>query len=398
ILLWVSVIFLLAGVIYANKSDRFLLQACCAWTGIAILIPTCYKTFTIWMKSDSAWILSFFIMMLLYLAETFLFRGEIRPNRTKSYLEIASLLISVIAFIAYVIRDEIGIGFLLWISLFVFSARFCKKYNNAIAIPQLIMLFFVFAEIVNNQLAPDSTVLKVICYFAMLAVYAIMGRILLPNGFYYQDEIRKQTDFPLLAGLLPTIGIAFVIDWYPIMLMFLFLACYSMLYINRVKNRYMPAFMTSLFFCLAIFSHNIYDVFGIFMILRETDMKIPQILLNLLPLHLFILSLVWILPNHRQTILKIRFGMYCFTTFCMLTASLSFGNVTDAIILVIFSFLILLSSFTVKKLRWFTLGFSVLVIMTIKLTWQFWTSLHWGIYLFLAGIILIMLASFYEYS
>ncbi|MDE5738666.1 MAG: hypothetical protein K2H93_09925, partial [Oscillospiraceae bacterium] len=345
ILLWVSVIFLLAGVIYANKADRFFLEVCCAWAGIAILIPTCYKTFYIWFKSSTAWILSFFVLTLIYFIEKYLFRKEIRINRTKPYLEIVSLVISAIAFIVYLSDGEIEAGFLLWLNLFLFSALFCKKQKNAIAIPQLIMLFFVFADIIE-QFMINSVMMKMICYFVMLAIYAVMGRILLPNGFYYKDETKKQIDFPLLAGIFPTIGIAFVIDWYPIMLMFLFLAFYSILYITRVKHKNIPALMTSLFFCLTIFSHNIYDAFNIFSMLRETDMKIPQILLNLLPLHLFILSLVWILPNHRQTVLKIRFGMYCFTMLCMLSASLSFGNVTDAIILVIISFLILLSSFT----------------------------------------------------
>lgn len=399
ILLWLSVIFLLAGVIYANKAYRFLLEACCAWAGIAILISACYRTFCIWLSSSISWILSFFILTLIYFAEEYLFHAEIRINRTKPYLEIVSLIISVIAFFSYIsiYNQRIITGFLLFFNLLVFSAKFCKKNHNILAVPQLIMLFFVFAHVIERFMI-YSVIIKMICYLIMLAIYAIMGRILLPNGFYYKDETKKQIDFPLLAGILPIIEIADVIDWYPVMLMFLFLACYSMLYINRVKNKYIPVLMTSVFVCLTIFSHNIYDVFGIFSILRETDMKIPQILLDLFPVHLFIFSLVWILPNHRQSILKIRFGMYCFTTLCMLSASLNFGNVTDAIILVIFSFLILLSSFTVKKLRWFALGFSVLVIMTIKLTWQFWTSLHWGIYLFLAGIILIILASFYEYS
>lgn len=397
-LLWLSVIFLLAGVVYANKSYRFLLEACCAWAGIAVLIPACYKTCSIWLESDIAWILSFVVMTLLYLAEAFLFRGEIRPNRTKPYLETVSLLISIIACIAYFIEGEAGAGFLLWLGLLVFSARFCKKNHNAIAIPQLVMLFFVFAQI-TNQLITESSVLKVICYLMMLAVYAVMGRVLLPDGFCTVQNGKTQIDWALLAGIFPIFGIAFVIDWYPSILICLFLALYSVLYIGRVKNQYMPSLMASAFSCLTIFFHNINDAFGILQVWHETDMKIPKIILDLLPLHLFILSLIWILPRkNRETIYKIRFGMYCFTTFCMLAASLNFGNVTDAIILAIFSFLILLSSFTMKKLRWFTLGFSVLFMMTIKLTWQFWTSLHWGVYLFLAGIVLIILASLYEYS
>ena len=34
--------------------------------------------------------------------------------------------------------------------------------------------------------------------------------------------------------------------------------------------------------------------------------------------------------------------------------------------------------------------------MTVQLTWSFWTSLHWGVYLFLAGALLIGIAFVYE--
>ena len=117
----------------------------------------------------------------------------------------------------------------------------------------------------------------------------------------------------------------------------------------------------------------------------------------LLPLHLFLFTLLFILPKQLRSGVHIaRFVMYCITMLCLLLSSMNFGNVADAIILVVFSFAILGGSFFVKKLRWFTLGFAVLVVMTVRLTWSFWTSLHWGIYLFLAGAVLITIATVFE--
>ena len=147
------------------------------------------------------------------------------------------------------------------------------------------------------------------------------------------------------------------------------------------------------------FFHNINDPFKVLSILHETEMKTPEILLYLLPLHLFILSLLWILPKkHHSGVHNARFVMYCITMITLLITSFSFKVASDAIFLMIFSFLIVLGSFRVKKLRWFALGFSVLFLTTLRLTWTFWTSLHWGIYLFLAGVILITVASVTEYK
>ncbi|MBR4318622.1 MAG: hypothetical protein IKP69_01060, partial [Oscillospiraceae bacterium] len=185
----------------------------------------------------------------------------------------------------------------------------------------------------------------------------------------------------------------------PSILVCLFLAIYSLLYIGRVKNKFIPTLMASAFSCLTILFHNINDPFEIFYALHNSEMKTPQVLLYLLPFHLFILSLLWILPERfKKTVHNMRFVMYCLTMFCLLCVSLNFKVASDAILLMTFSFAILIGSFFVKRLRWFTLGFAILFLTTIRLTWKFWTSLHWGIYLFLAGILLIGIASYTEYK
>ena len=148
---------------------------------------------------------------------------------------------------------------------------------------------------------------------------------------------------------------------------------------------------------MTILVHNWEDPFGLFVLWHNWEVRTPQLLLYLLPLHLFLFTLLFILPKQLRSGVHIsRFVMYCLTMFCLLLSSMNFGNVADAIILVVFSFAILGGSFFVRQLRWFTLGFAVLVVMTVRLTWSFWTSLHWGIYLFLAGAVLITIATVFE--
>lgn len=398
-LLWLCAAGMFGSLIYANRTWRFVLERCCAWGFLAFLTPALEKTFSIFINNNTtAWILTLAVSGLLYLTETFIFWKDLRPNVTKPYLEMESLLLSFIATADYLIDDNIpgGFAFLLFLLLMVFAGGFLRKKNNAIAIPQLIMSFIIADALLHDE---QSAGIKITLYLVLLLAYAGMGRLLLPNGFYSHEDGGFQIDWALLAGIMPVFGAAIAIDWYPSILTCLFLAVYSLLYIGRVENRFIPTLMASAFSCLTIFFHNVNDPFQIFTVLHDGDMKTPQVLLYVLPLHLFILSLLWILPpKHKETVHKARFAMYCFTMLCLLIVSLNFKNASDAILLMVFSFAILMGSFWVKKLRWFALGFTVLFLTTLRLTWKFWTSLHWGIYLFLAGIILIAVASYTEYK
>ena len=396
-LLWLCAVGMLAGVIYANINYRYLLERCCAWCFLAFLTPALQMTFSLWCEDTSAWILTLAVTGGLYLTETFVFRADLRPYATKPYLETESLLLSVIAFVCFIDESRLNLmGILLYLLLMLFAGGNCRKHVNAIAVPQLVMSFFTVNHMIEES---ASTSVHVIIYLVLLVIYAAMGRFLLRDGFTQTAQGQWQVDWPLIVGILPVFAVAFTIDWYPSILTCLFLALYSLLYTGRVRHQFMPSLMASAFACLAIFFHNIHDPFSIFAALRESDMKTPRVLLFLFPIHLFIVSLLWILPpKYKASVHKARFVMYCFTMLALLAASLSFGNASDAILLMMFSFAIVFGSFTVKQLRWFTLGFAVLFLTTLRLTWKFWTSLHWGIYLFLAGILLIAIASFTEYK
>ena len=396
-LLWLVAGGMLGGLIYANRKWRFTLENCCAWGFLAFLTPAVQSTLALVMADDTAWILTFAISGLLYLTETFIFWKDLRTNVTKPYLEAEALILSIIAFISYLSEEtSAGFGFLLCVLLLIFAGGYLRKTVNAIAIPQLIMAFAVVSNLINKD---DPVIIQVTFYLLLLIVYAAMGRFLLPDGFSNREDGKMQIDWALLAGILPIFGAAVKINWYPSILISLFLAVYSLAYIGRVQNRFIPTLMASAFSCLTIFFHNVNDPFEIFTALHESQMKTPQVLLYVLPIHLFILSLLWILPEkNKPAVHNARFVMYCITMFCLLVVSLNFKNASDAILLMVFSFAILMGSFNVKKLRWFTLGFAILFLTTLRLTWKFWTSLHWGIYLFLAGLLLIGIASYTEYK
>lgn len=404
-LMWLCTIAMIAGLVYAHLASRPVLERACAMTGIPFLMISLCQTLLLVMGSTESWIVTMAALALCYLAEAVLFWKHGRTRDTAPFCLNLSLFIGLVIVIG-VIADSLSIGWFVLFALvmFIFAAGNLRRRVNVAALPAMIYLYLTINEMIGSMTSLDlseNTIigLQVGCCVLTLVVFALMGRFLLPEGFYTHTDGRTQVDFALIIAAFPLFSAASAIDWYPSIVSCLLLAVYSLFYLGRTKNRFIPKLLACAFGCLTLFFHNVHDPFALFEAWHNADFKSPQILLYLLPMHLFLLSMVWILPQkYRNSVHMGRFIMYCITMFCILTASLSFGRAEDGIILAVFSFLIMAGSFFVKRLRWFTLGFSVLFLMTVKLTWDFWRSLHWGIYLFLAGAVLIGIAFYYEYA
>ena len=420
-LVWLAAALTLGCVIYAHLMRRPFLESCAALCFIPAVLSALFGTLLLkeGMIYPIAFILVLAAMTLLYLLETVAFPAHERVRVTQLYLEIVAGIFAPITLLycLFAKSDALTNGwfFLLLLLLGVYVVCFVRKRVNLASIPFLV-LFYVNARHLITQLtgfqltawgirAPGSmetdtlaTLFQIGCNILMLGIFAVMGRLFLKK-FYEKDTGVFRLDFPLLTGVLVIISTVATIDWYPLMLFCLFMCVYSLLFLGRLQNRFIPALLASLFGCLTLLCHNIYDPFGLLDMLSVLNIQTLPIMLYLLPEHLFILSLLFILPEKfRSGVHTARFVMYCITMATLLGASMYFKNVTDALVLMGFSFLIMAGSFIPKRLRWFTLGFAVLFVMTIRLTWSFWKSLHWGIYLFLAGILLIAIASIYEYS
>ncbi len=413
LLLWTFAIGFLTTVIYAHVTKRILLEKSGAWVLISFMTVALIMTLQLWLKDFEfvVWILATAFATLLYLLEAAAFTSHERTKGTRPFLAILAGFLGAGSTFSFLDAREIayGWGFLLLILLAVFVFVYTRRKVNAVAIPHLLMAYVtahhMLAELSADRLTtlgmPQaetwSIVFRLLGFALLMGALALTGRFLVPEGFCTAKDKSFRMDWPLLAAVMPVFGAAFTVDWHPALVLFLFLTMYSLLYIGRLKQWRIPALLASLFFCISILVHNWEDPFGLFVLWHNWEVRTPQLLLYLLPLHLFLFSLLFILPKQLHGGVHVgRFVMYCLTMFCLLLSSMNFGNVADAIILVVFSFAILAGSFFVRKLRWFTLGFAVLVVMTVRLTWSFWTSLHWGIYLFLAGALLIAIATVFE--
>ncbi len=393
---------LFGGVVYAHLTKHPTLELCCAMAGLPFLLIM----FTAIGSTMVGINLAMGALTLYFLAEATVFRPHSRSRNMLPFCLDLSLVygtyLTIIVFSEKADQLWTGIAGLL---MAVLTAANLRRKNNIAAGPMFILLYLIVNRLIEGiadmHSLSDSTVtmLQLGCCALMLAVFAVMGRLLLPKGFFNKEDGRMQIDFALLAASLPIVSAARTIDWHPSILCCLLLSLYSLLYIGRTQNTSIPKLLATAFACLTVFLHNVIDPFGILESWLNADFKTPLILLYALPMHLFIACQLFILPKkHANAVHTARFIMYCITMLCIMTASLQFNRAEDGIFLAVFSLLILIGSFFVKRLRWFTLGFSVLFLMTLKLTWEFWKSLHWGIYLFLAGALLIGIAFWYEYA
>ncbi len=401
---WVCAVLAFAGTVYAHIAQRPLFEKCCAWVGIALLMVSLDATFLqceLNMLIGSVILLS--VLVLLYLTESVFLRYHLRTVGTVGYLELLSLLILFCTLIYQVDPDVlVGVQMLLIPLLLFFAAVFLRKAVNFASLLPLITLFAACSKLIGtlkDLSLPHGMLclLQFLSYVLVLALFAGMGRYFLPQ-FYSAEDGKQQIDFPLLVGAAAVFGAAGTIDWHGTILTCLFLSLYSLLYLGRVKSRTTPTELSLIFGCLALFFHNCIDPFEILHTLGKADFHALCTLIYLLPLHLFVFVQLFIFPQNRKQIHAIRFGVYCLTMVCMMLTSLGSGKVNDALVMVLFCFAVLAGSFAVKRLRWFTLGFAVLVLMTLRMTANFWRSLHWGVYLFLAGLALIGFALFYELS
>lgn len=70
----------------------------------------------------------------------------------------------------------------------------------------------------------------------------------------------------------------------------------------------------------------------------------------------------------------------------------------DTLFITIGSIIMLFVSHIIKRLKWFGLSSAVLVFLTVYMSFTFWHSSAWWLYLLLAGLVLIALAALNEYN
>jgi len=221
---------------------------------------------------------------------------------------------------------------------------------------------------------------------AVLVATSLFGRVLKENVFAKIDYIIYFDHFGILnivgafyagvaadsAALFWLLALAYVINLY-----------------NRLgKNKNInPSLITISCLC------------GCFMLWAQKAVEIPEIIRDeyyILPVVVicFFLKKIW---QDRYAIIEwVRFSTAIISILYLAAKAIDSGLSADAVILSIGILAIIVSSFIVKRKKWFMLGIISLVGLVFYLTFRLWSSAAWWLYLLLAGGILIALAAFNE--
>ncbi len=137
--------------------------------------------------------------------------------------------------------------------------------------------------------------------------------------------------------------------------------------------------------CTALFQCYRTDVLHLWSAVQDTGMATLNAALLILPLHLFLGSLLFILPKkHRDSLHVAWFLASCATMLFLLAETLHSGKTFDAIFTAVLSLGILLASIAKKRTRWFAPGFGTLLLITLRMTFACRESIH-----FLGGVLCI---------
>lgn len=105
---------------------------------------------------------------------------------------------------------------------------------------------------------------------------------------------------------------------------------------------------------------------------------------------IFLLSLIW--NNYGSVMRSFQFAAMCVIMTIMLGNALLEGEVGNALILGITGVIILICAEVFNSRRYAVLSSVVLILLALYLTRGFWSSIEWWVYLFAAGVVLVVLA------
>lgn len=105
---------------------------------------------------------------------------------------------------------------------------------------------------------------------------------------------------------------------------------------------------------------------------------------------IYLLSLIW--NNYGSVMRSFQFAAMCVIMTIMLGNAMLEGEVGNALILGVTGVIILICAEVFNSRRYAVLSSVVLILLALYLTRDFWSSIEWWVYLFAAGVVLVVLA------
>jgi len=283
------------------------------------------------------------------------------------------------------VDNRINIIFGIWLMILcylAFAMTYRKKISILSAVP-VILTYKIVTEIIGSVPSSFNVV-----NLLLAVIHLILGRILFRE--LVKDKKFINIDIMSLSLNVAAINIMlFSPNGENIFYLFLIEALFLLGLKNKIKNKNIENVILSLGGFMVVLVLNTQSLIVLPDIVEAEFFAVCMVMLGF-----WLQFVIW--KNSKRKTYYIPYVI----SICMIIMLVSNAIYTellfDALFLGIVGIIILSAGFLLQKKMWIKLGAILDIILILYITKEFWTSLEWGAYLLIAGILLIVLAAVRE--
>ena len=270
------------------------------------------------------------------------------------------------------------------------AAEYQSGYDNLTAwIQPLCLTVMTFQYFVNSENTHENARL-IYALSVLVILFLLAGRILHRKVFSMitgQEKKKYSIDFISISAVIPLMILSPYCQFEGKMSMaYLLMALYIFSFRGRIGGQKTMQYVTTAaaaFLFLAIWMQPIITISDPLFAYWSSLLFVGYFL--------FLRYVVW--KTNMKTIDILVFLSVCITFFALGIRALISGELSDALVIGILSFVMMSLSFICKRKKWFFLSSLTILLLAIYMTRSFWTSIAWWVYLLAVGILLIGIAA-----
>lgn len=258
---------------------------------------------------------------------------------------------------------------------------------------EVILLYCLTGALIVRLPSYIHTQASILAFSVLFILLCTVGRILhrevYSSRMMHDGQSKRSMDWLTLGSSLSILILVFS-GSSGLCLACIFAAVLTMTFLGRIPGKDLKEMLITIagpFLCVA---------FWIQPFVRIAPVIVSE--LNLLVMVGYFFLLYRVIWNKNKVTEILLFISACLSFFILGIQAIISGNIVDALIIGLISFVLLAVSFLMKLKKWFILSTVTLLIFTVYMTRSFWASIAWWVYLLAVGLILIGLAAANEIS
>ncbi len=335
--------------------------------------------------------LVFGTLTLFYMAVAalFIYLPKIRENSQKSASSEVMAYANMIS-AAAILLNITGFSQLFMVTAALCVFHFILSYFmscNITAVGSAMSFIILVNYVLQHYLGKESDS-EMYIMFALFAVLMAISRIVFPEKFAVKKDGRVLIDVMILSGWAAVIPFP-VFSRVSLFLRIIAVAVFLASFIKKNTNKEAAAVLLSLASSLAAIAFMTRPFL-------TPDSSMISCKINLAIFALLGIACKYIWQNHKLAS-KISSTIIFIIAFTgLIIDSMVFTNIVNKIFVLAVTAAILILSFYTKSKTWFVASSTALVAITVFSTWRYFDALGWWLYLFIVGVILVIIAAINE--